>query len=196
MNPGQLSFAPILPLWLILLLLAVGAGACVLQFRRLRRRLLRKKALLISILRLGAFALLAAIALNPFWTERKEIKIAPALAIMLDASPSMGLPGHPGKPPRLEEAKETLLGGSAPILKTLAEKYEVRVFELGESLKGFSSGDLSQIKVGSKGGDLSEALEALAGKNQLALLLSDGNVKWGEKRGGGPPLLIYPLGRR
>ena len=196
MNPGQLSFAPILPLWLILLLLAVGAGACVLQFRRLRRRLLRKKALLISFLRLGAFVLLAAISLNPFWTERKEIKIAPALAIMLDASPSMGLPGHPGKSPRLEEAKETLLGGSAPILKTLAEKYEVRVFELGESLKGFSSGDLSQIKVGSKGGDLSEALEALAGKNQLALLLSDGNVKWGEKRGGGPPLLIYPLGSR
>jgi len=196
MNPGQLSFAPILPLWLILLLFAAGAGACVFQFRRLQRRLFWRKALLISLLRLGTFALLAIVALNPFWTERKEIKIAPALAILLDASPSMGLPGHPGKSTRLEEAKETLLGGPDPVLKTLEEKYEVRFFELGESLKGFSSGDLSQLKAGTQRGDLNEALEALAGKNQFALLLSDGNSKWGEKKGGAPPVLVYPLGSR
>ena len=131
MNPGQLSFAPILPLWLNLLLFAAGAGACVLQFHRLQRRLFWRKALLISLLRLGAFALLAVVALNPFWTERKEIKIAPALAILLDASPSMGLPGHPGKSTRLEEAKEALLGGPDPVLKILEKKYEVRFFELG-----------------------------------------------------------------
>jgi uncharacterized membrane protein len=196
MNPGQLSFAPILPLWLILLLFAAGAGACVFQVRRLQRRLFWRKALLISLLRLGTFALLAIVALNPFWTERKEIKIAPALAILLDASPSMGLPGHPGKSTRLEEAKETLLGGPDPVLKTLEEKYEVRFFELGESLKGFSSGDLSQLKAGTQRGDLNEALEALAGKNQFVLLLSDGNSKWGEKKGGAPPVLVYPLGSR
>ena len=196
MNPGQLSFAPILPLWLILLLFAAGAGACVFQFRRLQRRLFWRKALLISLLRLGAFALLAVVALNPFWTERKEIKIAPALAILLDASPSMGLPGHPGKSTRLEEAKEALLGGPDPVLKILEEKYEVRFFELGESLKGFSSGDLSQLKAGTQRGDLNEALEALAGKNQFALLLSDGSSKWGEKKGGAPPVLVYPLGSR
>jgi uncharacterized membrane protein len=196
MNPSQLSFAPILPLWLILLLFAAGAGACVFQFRRLQRRLFWRKALLISLLRLGAFALLAVVALNPFWTERKEIKIAPALAILLDASPSMGLPGHPGKSTRLEEAKEALLGGPDPVLKILEEKYEVRFFELGESLKGFSSGDLSQLKAGTQRGDLNEALEALAGKNQFALLLSDGNSKWEEKKGGAPPVLVYPLGSR
>jgi len=196
MNPGQLSFAPILPLWLNLLLFAAGAGACVFQFRRLQRRLFWRKALLISLLRLGAFALLAVVALNPFWTERKEIKIAPALAILLDASPSMGLPGHPGKSTRLEEAKEALLGGPDPVLKILEEKYEVRFFELGESLKGFSSGDLSQLKAGTQRGDLNEALEALAGKNQFALLLSDGSSKWGEKKGGAPPVLVYPLGSR
>ena len=91
MNPGQLSLAPILPYWLILLLLAAGAAACVFQFRLLRRRLLWRRAMLISFLRLGAFVFLGLIALNPFWTEKREIKITPALAVLLDVSPSMGL---------------------------------------------------------------------------------------------------------
>ena len=196
MNFSQLSIAPILPLWLILLLLAGAAATGLFQFRLLRRRLLWKRALLISLLRLGTFVLLALVALNPFWTERKEIKISPALAILLDASPSMGLPGHSGKTTRLDEAKEALLGGSDPILKTLSGKYEVRFFELGDSLKSFSSGDLSQLKAGTKRGDLNEALETLAGKNHFALLLSDGNAKWEERKGRDLPLLAYPLGSR
>ena len=121
MNPSQLSIAPILPLWLILLLLAAGAAACVFQVRLLRRRLLWRRALLISFLRLSVFALLGLIALNPFWTERKEIKIPPSLAVLLDISPGMGLAGNSGKGTRLDDAKEALLGGPDPVLKSLSE---------------------------------------------------------------------------
>jgi uncharacterized membrane protein len=196
MNPSQLSIAPILPLWLILLLLVGGATACVFQFRLLRKRLLPKRALLISLLRLGVFAFLGLIALNPFWTERKEIKISPSLAVLLDASPSMGLAGNSSKGTRLDEAKEALLGGPDPVLKSLSEKYEVRFFELSESLKAFQGGELSQIKAGAKKGDLNDALKAIAGKNQFALLFSDGNVKWENRKAGDLPLLAYPLGSR
>ena len=194
MSIEQIDIAPILPLWLILFLLAAGVAACVFQFRRLRKRLLWKRALFISLLRLGAFVLLAIVAINPFWTERKEVKTLPALAILLDTSPSMGLPGSSGKASRLDEAKETLLGGSAPVLKTLSEKYELRFLELGDSLKAFSGGDLLQVKPGAKEGNLNEALEALIGKSHFALLFSDGNAKWEEKKAGELPLLVYPLG--
>jgi uncharacterized membrane protein len=196
MNLGPLRIAPILPLWLILLLLAAGTAACVFQFRLLRKRLLPKRALLLSHLRLGAFVLLAVIALNPFGTERKEVKISPALAILVDASPSMSLPGSSGKGTRLEEAKDALLGGSEPILKILSEKYETRFFELSESLKGFPSRDLSQLKPGTQQGNLNEALEELSAKNHFALFLSDGNVKWEDRKGRDLPLLAYPLGGR
>jgi hypothetical protein len=196
MNLSQLSIAPILPLWLILLLLAAGAAACVFQFRLLRRRLLGRRALLISFLRLSAFALLGLIALNPFWTERKEIKISPSLAVLLDTSPGMGLAGNSGKGTRLDDAKEALLSGSSPLLKSLSEKYEMRFFELGESLKAFQGGEISQIKTGAKRGDLNDALKAIAGKNQFALLFSDGNVKWENSKAGDLPLLAYPLGSR
>ena len=196
MNPGQLSIAPILPYWLILLLLAAGAAACVFQFRLLRRRLLWRRAMLISFLRLGTFVFLGLIALNPFWTEKREIKITPALAVLLDVSPSMGLADQSGKGTRLDEAREALLGGSSPLLKSLSEKYEVRFFELGESLKAIQGGDLSQIKPGAKTGDLNEALKAIAGKNHFALLFSDGNMRWENRKPGDLPLLAYPLGSR
>jgi uncharacterized membrane protein len=196
MNPGQLSIAPILPYWLILLLLAAGAAACVFQFRLLRRRLLWRRAMLISFLRLGTFVFLGLIALNPFWTEKREIKITPALTVLLDVSPSMGLADQSGKGTRLDEAREALLGGSSPLLKSLSEKYEVRFFELGESLKAIQGGGLSQIKPGAKTGDLNEALKAIAGKNHFVLLFSDGNMRWENRKPGDLPLLAYPLGSR
>jgi uncharacterized membrane protein len=196
MSLAEIHIGPILPLWLTLLLLAGGAAACGFQFRLLRKRLLLKRALLISLLRLCAFVLLALIALNPFWLERKEIRISPALAVLLDSSPSMGLPGNSGKGTRLDEAKEALLGGSEPVLKTLSEKYEVRFFELGESLKAFQIADLSQIKAGAKTGNLNETLETLAERNHLALLFSDGNVRWENRKAGDLPLLTYPVGIR
>jgi uncharacterized membrane protein len=196
MNFDQIDIAPVLPLWLISILLAAGAAACVFSFRRLRRRLSWKRALLISALRLGAFVFLAVIALNPFETERKEVKIPPVVAVLLDASPSMALPGHSGKASRLEEAKDALLGGTNPLLKELSGKFEVRLFQLGDSLQAIESGDLPRINPGAKESDLNEALEALAGENHFALLFSDGNGKWGERRAGGLPLLVYPLGRR
>jgi uncharacterized membrane protein len=196
MSLGEIHIGPLLPLWLILILLGGAAVACGFQLRLLRKRLVLKRALLISLLRLGVFVLLTVIALNPFWLERKEIKIPPALAVLLDSSPSMGLPGNSGKGTRLDEAKDALFGGPEPVLKTLAEKYEVRFFELGESLKAFQGADLPQIKVGSKSGDLNEALRALAERNQIALLFSDGNVGWENRKTGALPILAYPVGNR
>ena len=42
---SQITIAPIFPLWLITLLLALGSVAAILQYRRIRKRLGPKKAL-------------------------------------------------------------------------------------------------------------------------------------------------------
>ena len=55
------------------------------------------RALAISLLRLCALSLLISFALNPSFVERKEHKVSPALAILLDTSQSMGLSGHGGR---------------------------------------------------------------------------------------------------
>jgi hypothetical protein len=65
---------------------------------------------------------------------------------------------------------------------------------LGESLKPIEPGELGSLKAGGERGDLNIALTNLSGKNSLALLLSDGNVKWEKGSPIGPPLLVYPVG--
>ena len=47
-----------------------------------------------------------------------------------------------------------------------------------KSLKPIKTEDVAGLKAEGKKGDLTDALEKLAGKNSLAVLLSDGNLKW------------------
>jgi len=45
----------------------------------------------------------------------------------------MGLPGVAGKGSRLDEAKGILLNGPAPLVKSLTEKFDIKLYGLGES---------------------------------------------------------------
>ena len=196
MSLSQIQFTPILPLEVIFGIGAAGVAACWLQFRLLQRRLSRQRALGISLLRFGSVFLILLIAANPFWTEKKEVKIRPSLAVLLDTSPSMGLAGESGKSTRLEDAKNLLFGGSTPLLRTLTDRYEVRFFELNESLRPLQAGEIAQIKSGSQKGDFNEAVETLGGKNQLILLFTDGNMKGEAQKSSRLPLLAFPLGNQ
>ena len=83
--------------------------------------------------------------------------------------------------------------GQNPLLKSLSEKYEVKVFELGESLKAVEVDELARLKPGGVKGDLNTAFQELRGKTTLAVLLSDGHLKWD----GGQsnlPLFTVPMG--
>jgi hypothetical protein len=122
MSLTQITIAPIFPLWLITLLLALGSAAAIFQYWRIRKRLGHKKALGLSLLRLVALYLFISFALNPSQAERREHKVSPAVAILLDTSQSMGLSGHAGTGSRLDEAKSLLNGGPSPLLKSLGEK--------------------------------------------------------------------------
>jgi len=194
MNLDQITIAPVFPLWLILLLFSLGFASVIVQFRLLRRRLGHSRAQGLSFLRLGAISFLITFALNPSLVTKKEHKVLPSIAILLDTSQSMGQPGRPGKASRLEEAKALLTEGVNPLLKSLSERYEVRLYGAGESLRAIEAKELANLKAEGMKGNLSEILKELSGKNTLALLLSDGNLKWNESQSKNLPTVTVPLG--
>ena len=194
MSLSQVTIAPIFPLWLITLLLALGSAAAIFQYRRIRKRLGPKKALGLSLLRLVTISLFISFGLNPSQAERKEHKVSPAVAILLDTSQSMALSGHPGRGSRLDEAKSLLIDGPRPLLKSLSERFEVRLYGFDETLRAIKVEELNSLKAEGKKGDLTDALEKLAGKSSLAVLLSDGNLKWEGGNSKGLPIIAVPMG--
>ena len=194
MNLDQITIAPVFPLWLILLLFSLGFASAIVQYCSLREKLGHSRALAISLLRLGAVSFLIAFALNPSLIAKKEHKVSPSLAVLLDTSQSMGQPERPGKVSRLEEAKALLTEGAHPVLKSLSERFEVRLYGLSESLRAIELKGLADLKAEGVKGNLSEILKELSGKNSLALLLSDGNLKWNEEQSTNLPVLTVPLG--
>ena len=194
MSLGKFVIDPVIPLGLIFLLLFLGLAAAIIQYGFLRRKLSNTRALILSLLRFLAFATLISFGLNPFLLERKENELTQTLNILIDTSPSMGLSGPGGKGSRLDEAKAWLLDGAHPLFKSLSEKFDVRLYGLGDSLRALKEGDLSSLNAGSQRAELNEAMEKLGHRNSLAILLSDGNLKWDQRPSTGPPLLTVPLG--
>ena len=193
MNWKDITLSPLLPLWLVLALLGLGVLALILQYPRLRTRVGRGRCIWLSALRLGALILLIGCLLDPASTERVEKKSSPTLALLVDTSSSMGLPGKGGKS-RLEEALSLLLGGEKPLLKSLAERFEVQVYALGESTRPVEAGEVSSLKPAGSRGDPAAAAAKLSSKNVLPILLSDGRVKWEEKRPSTFSFLTVPVG--
>lgn len=194
MSLSEITLAPVFPTWLIILLLALAGSAAVWQYVSNRKKLGRGRALGLSLLRLAALFLLVSFALNPSVVQRKEQKVPPVLAVIVDTSASMALAGHPGKGSRLDEAKSFLSEGPQPILGALAERFEVRFYGLGETLKPIGPGELSGLRAEGEKGDLAGALKDLAGKTSLALFLSDGGWPWEKTPEPQFPLIAIPLG--
>jgi uncharacterized membrane protein len=194
MNLDQIAITPVFPLWLIFLLFSLGISSVILQYRLLQGRLGRLRAAGLSLLRLGAIFFLIAFAVNPSLVTKKEHKVSPAVAILLDTSQSMGQPGRQGNASRLEEAKALLTEGRDPLLKSLNERFEVRLYGVGESPRAIQVQELADLKAQGMNGNLNEILKELSGKNTLALLLSDGNLKWSEGLPTNLPVVTVPLG--
>lgn len=194
MSVNQITIAPVFPLWLIILLFCLGFVSVLAQYRATLDKLGKTRALIISFLRLGAISLLVAFALNPSLVAQKEHKIAPAIAILVDTSQSMGQSASREKVPRLDEAKALLTEGANPLLRSLSEKFEVSLYGLGDSLRPLEAGDLGRLKAGGNKGDVSEALKSLGVKNSVAVLLSDGNVGWNETQAQQLPTITVPVG--
>jgi uncharacterized membrane protein len=194
MNLNPITIAPVFPVWLILLLfglaLAQAAAQCVVNWTKLGHA----RALVISSLRLAVIIVLVIFALNPSVVERKEHRISPAIAIIVDTSESMGQSDGGGKASRLDEAKALLSEGGSSLLGSLGKKYEVHVYGLADSLRPLEFGDVVRLEAAGSKGDVSEALEEVTSRNSVAVLLSDGNLKWNENQAQLLPTVTVPFG--
>ena len=194
MSLNKIMIAPIIPLWLLSILLFLGLVAAIVQYWLIRNRLGRYRALTLSILRLCSIFLIISFAFNPSLVEKKEFKLPQALTILIDTSSSMGLSGPGGKGSRLDEAKAMLLDGPKPLLKSLSERFDIRIYALGESLRSLKEEELRSLKAGQKRMDLTDHMKKLTHRNSLAILFSDGNMKWENTHSTNSPVLAVPLG--
>jgi len=193
MSANTITLAPALPLWLIAVLFCLGLVLVFVQYNAIRSKISREKALIVSLLRLGTIFLLVAFALNPSLTTRKTQRIPPSVAVILDTSESMGQPGG-GRSARLDEARTLLTAGERPLLEALREKFEVNLFSLADSLKPLGDKELAGLKAHGGKGDIAGALETLGGKNDAAILLSDGNLRESLLLDRRLPTITVPLG--
>jgi hypothetical protein len=70
----------------------------------------------------------------------------------------------------------------------------VRFYGLGESLRTIEAKELADLKAEGVKGNLTEILKEYDGKATLALLMSDGNLKWSETQSVNLPVFTVPLG--
>jgi len=178
MNLIPITLAPVFPIWLILVLFCGGGISALLQYKRIRDRLGKPRAMFLSLLRLAAVCLIVAFALNPSLVTRKVHKVSPAVAVIVDTSWSMGQPTAGDKGSRLDEARAVLTKGMSPVLNALAQEHEVTLYGLTDSLVTLTPEELDGIKAGGNKGDLNAALKALSHQNAVSILLSDGKLQW------------------
>lgn len=195
MSVNPITIVPVLPLWLIALLLCLGLALTFSQYRVIRDKVGKKRALILSFLRMATLSLLIVFALNPSLTIRKEHPLAPAIAVLVDTSQSMGQIDSPKAGTRLDEVKALLTKGPLPLLQSLSSKYEVRLYGMADSLRALKADDLGRLKAAGAKGDVDEALKAVSEENSVVLLLSDGNLRWNQNRAPQIPIITVPVGR-
>ncbi len=178
MNLNQIVIAPVFPVGLIVLLFGLAVVAVWVQYRMSRVKLGKKRALVLCLLRLLAVTALVAFALNPSLIATQVHKLMPAVAIVVDTSDSMAQSGLDDRATRLDKVKSLLTEGQTPLLQSLGEKFDLSIYGLSDSLRPLEPGDLAGLTAGGNKGDATEALKALSAKNSVALLFSDGNLRW------------------
>jgi uncharacterized membrane protein len=183
MSLNPITLAPVFPVGLIMLLFGLALAAVWVQYRVSRAKLGNKRALVLSLLRLVAIAMLVAFALNPSLIETRVHELSPAIAIVVDTSDSMGQSSVDDPATRLDEVKTLLTEGQLPLLRSLADKFDVSLYGLSDSLRPLESGDLAHLTAGGNKGDITEALKSLGVQNSVVVLFSDGNLRWNSSQG-------------
>ena len=152
---AELLFSPLLPWWALAVCLVVFALLAWRTYAGTGLSLPRR--LLLFSLRLGAFALLCWILLQPVRRTVETTVEKPSVAVIVDVSASMEdrLPGV--ERTRAEMARAVL---SSPEVRRLERRYRVLPFALGE--------DLARLPLAEEGLEsLSSGLSFEAGQSRL-----------------------------
>ncbi len=178
---SSLAWEYALPL-LLIGVIAVGFGAFIaLQWHDLRQRVSTRVRWGLCLLRGIAYALILGMLLNPTLIIQKVLRLLPSLAVMVDTSGSMALSDEVtgNRSDRLRQALDYLQDGEAPLLQTLGEYYQVKLYQFNETARPLSQQHLEQLQGSGHSTDIVGSLTHLLEENRATspvgvLLFSDG----------------------
>ena len=173
-----------LPIAVIALLSAGFIALLILQWRDLSRRVNTGTRWGLCVLRGVAYLLLLLMLLNPTLMIQKVLRLLPSLAVVLDTSSSMALPdassdAQPATTSRLDHALNYLRTGTDTPLSAFAKNYDVKLYQLDETVRPLSKPDLETLEANGHTTNITGSLITLVEENRGAppagvLLLSDG----------------------
>lgn len=172
-----LHFEPLVSPLLILLLVAICGGLGWTFYRRLRAIMSRRYWWLLAVSKTAGLLVLALVIANPVWLRRVPDRSRVQVAVLADASGSMGTRDC-GDRTRLQVLAEDALAADSALHRVLTrfDKAPMFVFA-GDQVRRFS-GDSPQLLPGDTDidGALSDMLGRVSDATELgaALLLSDG----------------------
>ncbi len=175
---GSLTWDMSLSLVLTLLVGCVGMALVLAQWRALRQRVSGRVRWGLCSLRAFVYLLLISMLLNPALLIQKVLHILPPLVVLIDTSGSMGL-AEPGQPSRLQQARDYLHHGTHPTWETLAQHYQLKLYQFSDTARALAVEGLEALEVGGKSTDLLGSLATVLDEQrgtQAAgvLVLSDG----------------------
>jgi hypothetical protein len=182
-------------LWKALVAVALGAAAVVL-YRRTFPPVLALRRAVLAAMRIGAFALLALLLINPVFVSKTIEVRKPLVLVLVDRSRSMGIDDAAGRT-RLDDALRRLEGLRGALGGARAE---IEVVPFAEGLASAPLPADSAIAADGEGTDIRGALEAARkryrGRNLAAIvLLTDGRVTRGMiSAGESPGVPVYAVG--
>jgi len=165
--------------WVFWPVLVVAVAAAVWSYRRVPRTVGPRLRATLAALRATALALLVLALIEPVLAFTRTLSEPPVVAVLVDASRSMGIADGPGGAARSEEALAALNG---IVLPRLAHDAVVRAYafsgtveELDVSGTSVRAAPAPDGGVTDMGGALSAVRDELAGENLAAVVLaSDG----------------------
>jgi hypothetical protein len=184
-----------LELWKVIIAVVLAAASFILYRRTFPPISGGRRALLVAM-RIGAFALLALLLINPvFISSREEIR-KPLVLVLLDRSRSMGIRDSAGRA-RIEDALDHLARFRASLV---GAKADVEVVPFAATLASAPLGADSAVEADGEGTDLWGALGAAQKRYRsrnigAIVLLTDGRVTRGMiSSGGAAAAPVYAVG--
>jgi uncharacterized membrane protein len=201
----RFTFANGLPIWqLVLIGLLLGAYLGY-QIWYLRGKAATWVALVVTGLRLLAFALIIAFLTNPTVLLQTLQKLPIPLAVLVDSSASMQLPSADTKEgTRLQQGKDVLLRDHGPLLEALGREFDLRLYRFDAHAHAISRAELASLTPDGAATDIMQSVldvrqeyreTPLAGM----VLMSDGIITAGNAgveaaKHGGIPVVTVGLG--
>lgn len=184
---ASLNWQPVLPVWLILLLLAGLIGLLVHGSLTLRRRSVPSRMIyVLAGLRVAIVLFFALVLFQPVLSWTRTVERRPEMLVLMDVSTSMSQPGSSEGRSRLDEVVAIL--DRDGLAKELGKRFELRWFAFDRGASPLEGDDWKELRVAGADTHFAESLsqawlypretvtadDSAGPKPERVLLVSDG----------------------